>query len=99
MNKSKSLDKEDGRNLTTSEEHPQAAPAVENTHTKSDTTDEAQSKTIYGVFMFGCAAIEITKNRSSLPALQELPSPRILPKLKQNPEGGQYHGPELASSR
>ena len=50
------------------------------THTKSDTTDVAQSKEIHRVFMFGYAAREITKNRSSLPALQELPSPQDVTK-------------------
>ena len=54
-------------------------------HTKPDTTDEAQSKKINGVFMFGCAAREITKNRSSLPALQELPSPQDVNKNQTKP--------------
>ena len=69
------------------------------THTKPDTTDEAQSKKIHGVFMFGCAAREITKNRSSLPALQELQSPQDVNKIKQNQEGDQYHSPELENSK
>ena len=55
------------------------------THTKPDSTDEAQSKKINGVFMFGCGAREITKNRSSLPALQELPSPQDDNKNQTNP--------------
>ena len=35
--------------------------------------------------MFGCAAREITKNRSSLPALQELPSPQDVNKNQTKP--------------
>ena len=58
---------------------------MEKTHTKADTTGEAQSKKINGVFMFGCAAREITKNRSSLPALQELPSPQDFTKNQTKP--------------
>ena len=35
--------------------------------------------------MFGCAAREITKNKSSLPALQELPSPHDFTKNQTKP--------------
>ena len=46
--------------------------------TKTDTAGDAQTQKIHGVFMFGSAARETTKNKSSLPALQELPSPQDL---------------------
>ena len=54
-------------------------------HTKPDTTGEAQSKKINCVLMFGCAAREIIKNKSSLPALQELPSPQDFTKNQTKP--------------
>ena len=45
-------------------------------HTKLDKTVDAQSRKINGVFVFGCAAREITKNVCSLTTLQELSSPQ-----------------------
>ena len=46
--------------------------------TKLDAAFDAQARIINRVFMFGSAARETTKNKSSLPALQELPSPQDL---------------------
>ena len=42
---------------------------------KPDTAGDAQVQKINGVIMFGSAAREMTKNKSSLPALQELDKP------------------------
>ena len=56
---------------------------MENTHTPCqqqgkranlDTTADALPKKINGIFMFGCAAREMTKNKCSLLMLQELPN-------------------------
>ena len=47
---------------------------------KPDIAGDTQARTISGVFMFGSAAKEVTKNKSSLPALQELPNPQKLVK-------------------
>ena len=45
-------------------------------HTKLNTTVDAQFKKIDGVFVFGCEAREVTRNKCSLLVLQELPSPQ-----------------------
>ena len=56
---------------------------------KPDTADDAQAQKINRIFMFGSAAREMTKNKSSLPALQELSSPQDLAenqlKIKRKP--------------
>ena len=43
--------------------------------TKPDTEGGAQERKINEIFIFGSAAREMTKNKSSLPALQELDKP------------------------
>ena len=49
---------------------------IKENHTKLDKIVDARSRKIDGVFMFGCAAKEMTKNLCSLTTLQELPSPQ-----------------------
>ena len=53
---------------------PASQVCKEETQSKLDVASNAQARTINGVFMFGSAALKVTETKSSLPALQELPS-------------------------